>query len=101
MLQCVEQRNKLLLLFYYYVKLLMELLMAISVRLDSEFVNDVQVYAEAYKRSVPKQIEHWAEIGRMAEDNPDLPYEFIKDAVVAMAEVKAGKLTPYVREKRD
>ena len=74
--------------------------MATSVRLDDDFVNEVQVYAEIQKRSVPKQIEHWAEIGRIAEDNPDLPYEFIKDALIGMAEAKAGRLTPYVREKR-
>lgn len=75
--------------------------MAISVRLDDDFVGEAQVYAEVNKRSVPKQIEYWAEIGRIAEDNPDLPYEFIKDALMATREANAGKLTPYVRGKRD
>ncbi len=70
-----------------------------SVRHDEEFVKDAQVYAEANHRSVPKQIEHWALIGRMAEDNPDLPYEFIRDVLMASAEVKAGKVTRYVRRK--
>jgi len=28
--------------------------------------------------SIAKQIEHWARIGRIAEENPDLTYEFIK-----------------------
>jgi len=75
--------------------------MATSVRLDDGFVGDAQVYAEVNKRSVPKQIEHWAEIGRMAEDNPDLPYSFIKEAVIANAEAKAGKVAKYVRGRRD
>jgi hypothetical protein len=75
--------------------------MATSVRLDDTFVGDAQVYAKASKRSVPKQIEHWAEIGRMVEDNPDLPYGFIKQAVIATVEVNAGKVTKYVRGKRD
>lgn len=75
--------------------------MAISVRLDDDFVGEAQVYAEVHKRSVPKQIEYWAEIGRIAEDNPDLPYEFIKDALIASKEANAGRLTPYVRGKRD
>lgn len=75
--------------------------MATSVRLDDEFVGDAQVYAKVNKRSVPKQIEHWAEIGRMVEDNPDLPYGFIQQAVVATAEVEAGKVTKYVRGRRD
>ena len=75
--------------------------MATSVRLDDEFVSEAQVYAEAQKRSVPKQIQYWAEIGRIAEDNPDLPYDFIKDVLTASTEAKAGRLTPYVRGKRD
>lgn len=75
--------------------------MATSVRLDDDFVSEAQVYAEVHKRSVPKQIEFWAEIGRIAEDNPDLPYEFIKDALSATNEAKAGRLTPYVRGKRE
>jgi ParD-like antitoxin of type II bacterial toxin-antitoxin system len=75
--------------------------MATSVRLDNDFVSDAKVYADANKRSVPKQIEHWAEIGRMVEDNPDLPYGFIQQVAIAAAEVKAGKATKYERGKRD
>ncbi|PQQ34980.1 hypothetical protein CE143_10055 [Photorhabdus luminescens] len=30
-----------------------------------------------------KQIEHWTKIGRIAEDNPDLPYSFILDSLLA------------------
>lgn len=72
-----------------------------SVRLDDLFVRDAQVYADANHRTVPKQIEHWAQIGRIAEDNPDLPYEFIKDALIATAEMDAGAVEEYVRRKRD
>lgn len=75
--------------------------MAKSVRLDDDFVQEAQVYAEASHRTVPKQIEHWAQIGRIAEDNPELPYEFIKDALTATAELKAGAVEKYVRRKKD
>ena len=75
--------------------------MATSVRLDEDFVNTTKAYAEASKRSVPKQIEHWAEIGRIVEDNPDLPYEFIRDALIAKAEIDAGLGMPYRRGQRD
>jgi hypothetical protein len=76
--------------------------MATSVRLDDEFVMDSKIHAEAESRSLPKQIEHWATIGRMAEENPDLPFEFIKESLLALAEVKAGKVKRYVRRtKRD
>jgi ParD-like antitoxin of type II bacterial toxin-antitoxin system len=73
--------------------------MAKSIRLDDAFVHDAQVYAEANHRSVPKQIEHWAKIGRIAEDNPDLPFEFIRDSLVATAELNQGMVTKYVRRK--
>ncbi|WP_018946147.1 MULTISPECIES: hypothetical protein [unclassified Thioalkalivibrio] len=75
--------------------------MARSVRLDDTLVRDAQVYAEANHRSLPKQIEHWVQIGRTAEDNPDLPYEFIRDALTATAEIDAGRVEPYVRRKKD
>lgn len=75
--------------------------MATSVRLDDDLVNEAQVYAQADHRSVPKQIEHWATIGRMAEDNPDLPYAFIKEVMQASAEIAAGKVSRYVRGQRD
>ena len=75
--------------------------MATSVRLDDDLVSEAKVYGNASKRSVPKQIEHWAEIGRMAEDNPDLPYGFIFQAKAAQSEVEAGMAMPYVRGRRD
>ncbi|UBX49995.1 ParD-like family protein [Providencia alcalifaciens] len=76
--------------------------MAISVRLDDEFVSDAKIHAEAKSRSVPKQIEHWAKIGRIAEENPDLSYSFIEEMLLAKAEVENNKVSRYVRRtKRD
>ncbi|WP_047686163.1 MULTISPECIES: ParD-like family protein [Xenorhabdus] len=74
--------------------------MAISIRLDDDFVNDVKIHAEVSSRSVPKQIEHWAKIGRIAEDNPDLPYSFILEALLAKSEVDNGKVLRYVRRTK-
>jgi len=37
----------------------------------------------------------------MVEDNPDLPYAFMKDSIVAIAEVEAGKAVKYVQGKQD
>jgi len=51
--------------------------------------------AKALNRTPPKQIEHWAKIGEMMEDNPDLPYEFVRQAIIAQAERNAGKLEAY------
>jgi len=51
--------------------------------------------AKALNRTPPKQIEHWAKIGKIMEDNPDLPYEFVKQTIIADTERQAGKLEEY------
>lgn len=66
-----------------------------SVRLDQELIDKATIMAKALNRTLPKQIEHWAKIGEMMEDNPDLPYEFVKQAIIAQAEKEAGKLEAY------
>jgi hypothetical protein len=66
-----------------------------SVRLDQDLVEKATIMAKALSRTAPKQIEHWAKIGEIMEDNPDLPYEFVKQAIIAKAEHEAGKLETY------
>lgn len=66
-----------------------------SIRLDQQLIEKATIIAKALDRTTPKQIEHWAKIGEMMEGNPDLPYEFVKQAIIAKAEREAGKLEPY------
>ena len=66
-----------------------------SIRLDQKLIEKATIIAKALDRTTPKQIEHWAKIGKMMEDNPDLPYEFVRQAVIAKAEREAGKLEAY------
>ena len=74
--------------------------MATSVRLDENFVSQAKVHAEAENRSVPKQIEYWAKIGQIMIDNPDLPYEFVKESLLSNQEVKQGLAKRYVRRTK-
>ena len=66
-----------------------------SVRLDQDLVEKASIIGKALNRTTPKQIEHWAKIGGIMEDNPDLPYEFVKQAVISQAQKEAGKIEPY------
>ena len=66
-----------------------------SIRLDQDLVEKAARMAKALSRTTPKKIEHWAKIGEIMEDNPDLPYEFVKQAIIAKAEKDAGKLESY------
>lgn len=69
--------------------------MAKTVYLADERVNEARRYGQVYSRSTPKQIEYWAQIGKIAEDNPDLPYSFIKEILLAKAEMDDGELSTY------
>ena len=51
--------------------------MAIALKLSDDLINLAKRYAVAAHRSVPKQIEYWARLGKAAEDNPDLPIHFL------------------------
>ena len=42
------------------------------------------------------QKQQRAKIGGIMEDNPDLPYEFVRQSIIAEAEREAGKLESYV-----
>ena len=66
-----------------------------SIRLDQDLIDKATIMARALNRTPPKQIEHWAKIGKIMEDNPDLPYEFVKQALIAQAEKEAGTLESY------
>ena len=60
--------------------------MASTVKLPDDFVAEARRYGSVYSRSGPKQIEYWARIGRIAEENPDLPFSFIQEILLAQAE---------------
>lgn len=69
--------------------------MSVALKLSDELIELAKPHALASHRSVPKQIEYWARLGKAIDDNPDLPLQFIKDTLLAVQETKAGQLTPY------
>ena len=50
-----------------------------TVRISKPLADSARVVANAFSRSLNGQIEHWAKLGRAMEENPDLPFEFVKD----------------------
>ena len=69
--------------------------MPIAVRISDDLVKKARIRARAMKRSVAGQIEYWAMIGEIAEENPDLSYSFIQDILIGLEQVKEDELTPY------
>ncbi len=65
--------------------------MSVNVKLSENLVAQAKRYAQIEHRSVPKQIEYWSQIGRIAEENPDLPFSMIRDILVADQEEPVGE----------
>ncbi len=69
--------------------------MGTAVRLNDKLVHTAKSYAILENRSTSKQIEHWAKVGRIAEENPDLSYNIIKEMLLGLADIKMGRVTAY------
>jgi len=69
--------------------------MAVAMKLSDDLVEVAKTVAAAEHRSVPKQIEYWARIGKAVLDNPDMPLRLIQDTMLSIEEVRAGQVLPY------
>lgn len=69
--------------------------MAVALKLSEELIDLAKPRAAAEHRTVPMQIEYWARLGKAVEDHPELPLQFIKDALLAVAEANAGQISEY------
>ena len=65
--------------------------MAINVKLPASLVETAKRYGAIEHRSVPKQIEYWSRIGKVAAENPDLPFSVIRDILIAEQEEPVGE----------
>ena len=65
--------------------------MSVNVKLSEGLVEQAKRYAQIQHRSVPKQIEYWSQIGKIAEENPDLPFAMIRDLLIADQEEVVGE----------
>ncbi|MCF8076772.1 MAG: ParD-like family protein [Desulfotignum sp.] len=70
--------------------------MATAVKISDELFKKAKTKSKVYKRSIAGQIEYWAKIGQLIEENPDLPLSFIQDILEGKEQIKAGQGTPYV-----
>ena len=70
--------------------------MAVAMKLSDDLVEDAKTVAAAEHRSVPKQIEYWARIGKAVLDNPEMPLQLIQDTMLSREEARSGQVVPYV-----
>ncbi|QWE28979.1 ParD-like family protein [Polynucleobacter sp. AM-7D1] len=65
--------------------------MSINVKLSENLVEQAKAYGQIEHRSVPKQIEYWSQIGRVAQENPELPFSMIREILIADQEPIIGE----------
>ena len=69
--------------------------MATAIRISEELVGEARKYSKIDHRSLTGQIEHWARIGKCAEENSDLTYSLIKEILVGIEELDRNEKTEY------
>jgi len=77
--------------------------MTTAVRITDELVREAKIFSNREakifskidKRSLTGQIEHWARIGKCAEENPDLTYSLIKEILIGLTELEQGESSEY------
>jgi hypothetical protein len=69
--------------------------MATAVRISENLVNDARKISRIDHRSLTGQIEHWAQMGKCAEENPDLTYSLIKEILIGVEELEQGEKSEY------
>ena len=70
--------------------------MATAVKISDDLVDKAKIRSKIFKRSIAGQIEYWAKLGELAEENPDLPLSLIQGILLGKEQIKAGQGTPYI-----
>jgi hypothetical protein len=69
--------------------------MTTAVRVSDKLAREAKLYSKVDNRSVTGQIEHWAKIGKCAEENPELTYSLIKEILIGLEELEQGESSEY------
>lgn len=70
-----------------------------SIRINQSLYNQAKVDASIEHRTIAGQIEYWAQVGRAALDNPDLPVSFIAEALASLSEPHEQAM-PFIPRSR-
>ena len=70
------------------------------IHIDNHMLTSAKLASNAGHRSLSKQIEYWAMIGRIAEENPDLNFDSIKVLLQSEADLIRGNVELYEFRKQ-
>ncbi len=69
--------------------------MSTAVRVSDKLIHDAKLYGKVDNRSATGQIEHWAKIGKVLEENPDLTYSMVKEILIGLEELEQRETSEY------
>ena len=69
--------------------------MSSAIRISDILVKEAKIRSKVENRSLTGQIEYWAKIGKMAEENPDLPYNLLKELLIGIEQLDSNEGTEY------
>ena len=69
--------------------------MSIAVRISDKLIREAKTLSKVENRSVTGQIEYWAKIGKIAEQNPTMSFELIKEILIGIEELDSKRGTEY------
>ncbi len=61
-----------------------------TIRMNSKMRKKLEAKAKAHQRSLSDQIKYYTFLGMVAEENPDLPLNMIRDILEAREELRQG-----------
>ncbi|MFH0771182.1 MAG: hypothetical protein V1933_01005 [Candidatus Omnitrophota bacterium] len=69
--------------------------MSIAIRISDFLARKARTRCRVFHRSLAGQVEYWAKMGEILEDNPDISFSFAQEILVGREQAMSGELTPY------
>ena len=69
--------------------------MGSAIRISDLLVKEAKIRSRVENRSLTGQIEYWAKIGKMAEENPDVPFSLLREILIGIEQLNSHDGTEY------
>ena len=70
-------------------------IMSTAVRISNTLVKEAKINSKVENRSITGQIEYWAKIGKIAEENQDIPFSLIKEILLGLEQLDSNEGIEY------
>ncbi len=69
--------------------------MSSAIRISDILVKEAKIRSRVENRSLTGQIEYWAKIGKIAEENPDIPFSLLREILIGIEQLNSNEGTEY------